>query len=196
MTSENVIFPTGISGLDNILGGGLDRPSLAAIIGPPGAGKTVLASNIVFNAARLGMKAIVITSFSEGVEQYIRHMRSFGFFDAALLNQSIQLFTLESLLTTADTSPALTLTRAIRTIGANIVLLDGFQGTSPLLSSDHSSREMLSTLAIQIRYLNTTLVTTIAGEVRSPSFHNEMTVADMAIGLNFTIEGRRHRRLL
>jgi circadian clock protein KaiC len=37
---------------------------------------------------------------------------------------------------------------------------------------------------------------TIAGEVRDPKFHTEMTVADAAIGLNFSSNGRRHQRLL
>jgi circadian clock protein KaiC len=166
------------------------------IVGPPGAGKTVLASNIIFNAARQGLNTIVVTSFSEGIEQYIQHMRSFGFFEASLLGQSVQLFTLASLLTAEDTAPATAIARAIRASGAKVVLLDGFQGADPLLAPEQHIRATLSALATQIRYLDVTLLVTIAGEVRDPALHTEMTVADAAIGLNFTVVGRRHQRLL
>ena len=71
MADERMLLPTGMSGLDTILSGGLSRPSLTVIIGTPGAGKTILASHILFNAARHGLKTIVFTSFSEGIEQYI-----------------------------------------------------------------------------------------------------------------------------
>jgi circadian clock protein KaiC len=196
MTVEDILLPTGLPGLDTILGGGFNRPSLAIIVGPPGAGKTVLASNIVFNAARHGQKTIVVTSFSEGIEQYVQHMRSFGFFEASLLGHSVELFTLAGLLTAEDTTPATALARAIRTSGAKVVLLDAFQGADPLLPAERSIRATLSALATQIRYLDATLLVTVAGEVRDPALHTEMTVADAAIGLNFTVVRRRHQRLL
>jgi circadian clock protein KaiC len=196
MTVEDNLFPTGLSGLDRILGGGLNQPSLSFIVGSPGAGKTVLASNIIFNAARQGMKAIIVTSFSEGIEQYVQHMRPFRFFEPSLLGQSVQLFTLDSLLNAEDTGLGIALARAVRTSGAKVVLLDGFQGADSLLPMEQSIQAILSTLAVQIRYLNATFLVTIAGEVRDSKLHTEMTVADAIIGLNFTAEGRRHQRLI
>jgi circadian clock protein KaiC len=77
-----------------------------------------------------------------------------------------------------------------------VVLLDGFQGADPLLPEGLSMRALLSALAIQIRYLDVTILITMAGEVRDPRFHTEMTVADVAIGLAYTVQGRRHQRLL
>ncbi len=196
MTVEHMLLRTGMPGLDTILGGGLSRPSLTVIIGTPGAGKTILASRILFNAARHGLKTIVFTSFSEGIEQYVEHMRSLDFFDASMIGDSVQLFTLASLITDEDVSPAAAIIRIIRTTGAKVVLLDGFQGADALLRADQTIRLLLSTLATQIRYLDTTLLVTIAGEVRDTKFHTEMTVADAAIGLSYSIHGRRHQRLL
>ena len=196
MTVEDTRFPTGLPGLDTILGGGFNRPSLVVIIGTPGAGKTVLASNIIFNAARRGLKTIVFTSFSEGPEQYVQHMRSLGFFEASLLGGAVQLFTLASLLTAEDRTPANAITRTIRTTRAKVVLLDGFQSADSLLIADQSTRELLSALATQIRYLDTTILVTIAGEGRDAKFHTEITAADAAIGLSYFVHGRRHQRLL
>ena len=37
--------PTGIPGFDAVLGGGLPRGGLALLVGPPGSGKTTLATH-------------------------------------------------------------------------------------------------------------------------------------------------------
>lgn len=197
MTDEPMLLPTGMPGLDTILGGGLSRPSLAVIIGTPGAGKTILASHMIFNAAREGLKTVVFTSFSEGIEQYVEHMRSLDFFDAALIGDSVQLFTLASLITDEDATPATAIIRIIRTTGAKVVLLDEFQGADALLPTDQAIRVLLATLATQIRFLDTTLLVTIAGELRDARFHAvkyspdggqiEITLWQDAAGVHITV---------
>lgn len=196
MTNEVTLLPTGVPGLDAVLAGGLDRPSLAVIVGAPGAGKTLLASQILFHAAGQGLKTLVFTSFSEGNEQYIHHLRSLSFFDGALLGDKIQLFTLHSLLTDTDDTPVAVIARTIRATGARLVLLDGFQNADPLLTPSQALRTLLAALAVQIRYLNTTILVTMAGDAHDPQHHTEMTVADVVISLNFGLHARRHRRLL
>ena len=42
-------LPTGVSGLDEILGGGLPEFSFNLIVGPPGSGKTTLAHQIMLD---------------------------------------------------------------------------------------------------------------------------------------------------
>jgi circadian clock protein KaiC len=196
MINDSRSVPTGVPGLDTILAGGVDRPSLAVIVGTPGAGKTLLASQILFHAASQGLKTIVFTSFSEGNEQYIHHLRSLSFFDAALVGEQVQLFTLSSLLNESEVSPAAAIAKTISATGAKLVLLDGFQNADPLLSPNQSIRAILAALAVQIRYLNTTILVTIAGDARDPQYHTEMTVADMVLSLNYTVHTRRHQRLL
>jgi circadian clock protein KaiC len=196
MMNEATHFPTGVPGLDNILDGGLERPSLAAIVGSPGAGKTLLASQILFNAARQGLKTIIFTSFSEGNEQYIQHMRSLRFFDPTLLGEQVQIFSLNSILSNTEDAPAAIMARTIIATGAKLVLLDGFQNAGPQLAPGQEIRIILAALAVQIRYLDTTLVVTIAGDARDPQHHTEMTVADVVIALSYTVQRRRHQRLI
>jgi circadian clock protein KaiC len=192
MSDSDAVLASGIAGLDAVLGGGLSRPALTLIVGAPGAGKTVLASQLLFHAARQGLKGLIFTAYSEGNEQYIAHMRGFSFFDRALLGNAIQMFTLASQHMEEDASPAATIARVIRKTGAKVVVLDGFQGAELLLPAKVRLREVLSALAIQIRYLDVTLVVTIAGEVRDRDLHTELTVADVAIGLHYSLAGRRH----
>jgi circadian clock protein KaiC len=196
MVNETVQFPTGVPGLDTILNGGLERPSLAAIVGSPGAGKTLLASQILFHAARQGLKTIVFTSFSEGNEQYIYYMRSLRFFDTALLGDRVQIFSLNSILNGTEEAPAATVARTIIAAGAKLVLFDGFQNAGPLLVPGQEIRTILAALAVQIRYLDATILVTIAGNARDAKHHTEMTVADMVIALNYSVQQRRHQRLL
>lgn len=196
MTDADAVLPTGVAGLDAILGGGITRPALAVVVGTPGAGKTILASQIVFNAARQGLKTIVFTAFSEGITQYTQHMQSLDFFDQNALGDTVQLFTLASQMADADTNPATAIAQAIRTSGAKVVVLDGFQGIESMGVNARRVRVMLAALSTQIRYLDTTIIATMAGTVRDPRFNEEITAADIAIGLDYTVQGRRHQRLL
>ena len=59
---------TGVPGLDAVLGGGLPRGALALVMGPPGSGKTTLALQIAFAAARARRRVVggvVLTAYAE-----------------------------------------------------------------------------------------------------------------------------------
>ncbi|WP_380779852.1 circadian clock protein KaiC [Sphingomonas sp. R86520] len=68
---------TGIQGFDEISGGGLPRGRLTAIIGAPGAGKTVFALQTLVNRlAHLGEPCIFVT-FEESVDRIRSNVASF-----------------------------------------------------------------------------------------------------------------------
>jgi len=72
------LVPTGVQGLDELLGGGLPRASLNVIEGPVGSGKTVLGLALAIKAAKAGRKALVVTfESSKGVA--LRIARSLGY---------------------------------------------------------------------------------------------------------------------
>jgi circadian clock protein KaiC len=54
-------FPSGIPGLDALLGGGLDRGTSNMFMGPPGTGKSTVALHFVHRAAQLGERSLVLT---------------------------------------------------------------------------------------------------------------------------------------
>src|SRR5271165_4110366 len=90
--------PTGVPGLDEVLGGGIQRGSLAILVGPPGGGKTILAHHIAFSAARAGRRTTILTAFSEPTNKLIAHMRPFAFFDQDLLGQTLDIFSVQQFL--------------------------------------------------------------------------------------------------
>src|SRR3954453_4217325 len=69
--------PTGISGLDDILGGGLPARRLYLLQGQPGSGKTTLALQFLLTGARAGEKVLYI-SLSETREEVEEVARSHG----------------------------------------------------------------------------------------------------------------------
>src|SRR5687767_10497626 len=60
-TSTRSRCATGISGLDELLGGGLPLHRLYLLQGRPGVGKTTLALQFLFEGARNGEKGLYIT---------------------------------------------------------------------------------------------------------------------------------------
>ena len=70
-----VIDATGIPGLDAVLGGGLPRGALVSIVGQPGSGKTVLAGQMAFAAARAGRRVVFFTALSESTYKIVAHLR-------------------------------------------------------------------------------------------------------------------------
>lgn len=75
---------SGVKGLDEVLGGGFFRPSVVLIAGGVGTGKTTLALQILFNAARTGRKCLFIASISEPITAINRFLSSFSFFNPDL----------------------------------------------------------------------------------------------------------------
>ncbi|MBY0235453.1 MAG: RAD55 family ATPase, partial [Burkholderiaceae bacterium] len=58
-------LPTGVPGLDQVLGGGLPEFSFNLIAGQPGCGKTTLAHQIMFSLATAQRPAIYFSVLGE-----------------------------------------------------------------------------------------------------------------------------------
>ena len=71
------MIPTGVDGLDDILGGGLPRNRIHLVEGDPGTGKTTLALQFLLEGVRLGESGLYVT-LSETKEELIAVARSHG----------------------------------------------------------------------------------------------------------------------
>jgi circadian clock protein KaiC len=71
------LFPTGIQGLDDLLGGGVDRGNSVLIMGPAGSGKSTIALQCAHAAATRGQRAAIFT-FDETLQTLIYRTRRLG----------------------------------------------------------------------------------------------------------------------
>ena len=86
MTNAHPIIrslPTGIPGLDAVLGGGLSEFSFNLVAGAPGSGKTTLVQQMMFANATPDRRALYFTVLGEPTVKMMRYQRQFSFFDAA-----------------------------------------------------------------------------------------------------------------
>ena len=83
-------LPSGVPGLDVILGGGVPEGSFNLIAGPPGTGKTTLAQQFIFENATPERTAIFFTILGEPAAKMLRHQQQYSFFDVAKVDESIR----------------------------------------------------------------------------------------------------------
>ena len=74
---EPEIVKSGVSELDALLGGGLDRGTSTLLMGPAGSGKSSIALQYALAAARRGEHAAYFT-FDEGIEVLLARARALG----------------------------------------------------------------------------------------------------------------------
>lgn len=77
--SESVTtIPTGIEGLDELISGGFPKGRVILVIGGPGAGKTILASQFLYKGISQYNENGVLVSIDENKEHFFAEMLKFG----------------------------------------------------------------------------------------------------------------------
>ncbi len=120
-------LPTGVPGLDEVLGGGLPEYSFTAIAGAPGAGKTTLAHQILFNLASPERPALYFSVMGEPMLKMLRYQQQMAYFDPAKVGDAIRFISLSDALLTQDLEQVLAdIVRRVEETGPSLVVLDSF----------------------------------------------------------------------
>jgi KaiC/GvpD/RAD55 family RecA-like ATPase len=72
------LVPTGVQGLDELLNGGFPEGRVILVIGGPGSGKTILASQFLYNGINNYNENGIFVSLDEGKDHYYSEMQNFG----------------------------------------------------------------------------------------------------------------------
>ncbi len=75
-----VRVPSGVTGLDRILGGGFFAGGAYIIHGNPGSGKTIFANQLCFNHIERGGSAVYVTLMTESHSRMLQQVRQMSFF--------------------------------------------------------------------------------------------------------------------
>jgi circadian clock protein KaiC len=121
-------LPTGVRGLDEIMGGGLPEFSFNIIAGAPGCGKTTLAHQIIFANATPRKPALYFTVLGEPALKMLRYQQQYSFFDTAQLGKAIRFINLSHVLLEGNLEKVLEeITREVQTSNPSIVVVDSFR---------------------------------------------------------------------
>jgi circadian clock protein KaiC len=195
---ESDLVETGVPNLDPILGGGLPRTGLALVVGPPGSGKTTLAQQIAFHRATLGESVLFLTGFSETHDKLLRLGRSLQFFDPERVGTAIHFGSLPDLLRDGSESAEDAILSTVRSLGARLVVLDGFRALGPLLGGEETQAgvRFLYHLGTKLGLLGATTLVLMEGDSRELASPAELGLADALIALQLETRYGRDRRVL
>ncbi len=167
---------------------------MVAVVGPSGAGKTVLASQILFHAVQRGERGLLLTAYAEDHTKLLAHLRPLAFFNEPAVGDTVTLLSLPSLLGMNIDTATSAITTTMRASGARLVVVDGFQGIADQLIDSMALRRLLAAVATQLTYLDVTLVLTLTGTVREEPTTSGLTSADVVLGLHYGLDGIQHTR--
>jgi circadian clock protein KaiC len=175
-------LPSGVRGLDDILGGGIPEFSFNLIAGSPGSGKTTLAHQIAFANATAEKPALYFTVLGEPTIKMLRYQQQFSYFDATKLGRAIQFVNLADLVLEQDLNAVFDeLTKRVMEINPGIVIVDSFRTVERKVSADSRQMEMQSFTQRLAQFLTGWEATTfLVGEYASEEVRDNpvFTVAD------------------
>lgn len=121
-------LPSGVSGLDEVLGGGIPELSFNLIAGGPGTGKTTLAQQIMFASASPERPALFVTILGEPPIKMLRYQQQFSFFDATKISVCIRFLHLGGELLSDGLERVLAaIITEVETTSPELVFIDSFR---------------------------------------------------------------------
>ena len=128
--------PTGVPGLDAVLGGGLLAGDAYLVVGAPGTGKTTLGNQLAFAHAAAGGAALVATLLTETHDRMLAHLRGFRFLDPEQVGGRVRYLSLLRPLEEGGLDGVLeALRRDVREHGAGLLVVDGTAAAEELAPS-------------------------------------------------------------
>jgi circadian clock protein KaiC len=194
MTTEKATIKrlkTGVSGLDEVLGGGLPEFSFNVIAGPPGCGKTTLAHQMMFALATPERPALYFTVLGEPPLKMLRYQQQFEFFDSDKVNACIRFVNLSEETASGDLQKVLArMVAEVERHGPGLVFVDSFR--SVVLAHDSGKsfiglQEFIQQLGLLMTSWQAT--TFLIGEYFNENDPNPVfTVADGLIWLRQSLQ--------
>lgn len=175
-------LPSGVSGLDEILGGGIPEFSFNIIAGTPGCGKTTLAHQIIFANATAKKPALYFTVLGEPAIKMLRHQQQYSFFDQTKVGGAIRFINLSDLVEQQDMNAVLEeIIRQVTAANPGIVVVDSFRTMVRKAVAGSNEGEMQSCLQRLAQFLTSWEATTfLVGEYLPEEIRDNpvFTIAD------------------
>ena len=187
---------SGIKGLDTLLTGGFLHGGVYIFIGPPGAGKTVLANQIAFAHAASGGRVVYVSLLAESHARLFMHMESLDFFDESRLAESMNYVSGYTTLEKEGLHGLLTLLRKeMQSRKATMLVLDGLVSAEAFAQTSLEMKKFIHELQTIVALVECTAFLLTSGS--NPQLGTpEHTMVDGLVELTNDIIGVRQLRLL
>ncbi len=189
-------MPTGVPGLDDVLGGGLPAGRSCLIAGFPGTGKTTLGNQMAFSHAASGGSVIYATIHAETHDVMLANLRDFISYDSSIPGDRIRYLNLLSTLNSDGLDGVLTtLRREAQAVSATLLLIDSSIVGDELAPSSIDLRRFAQLIEVQSALLDCTSVLLLNSE-RPEQLQPLAAHANGVIMLSNALLDSRHVRLL
>ncbi|HEY1814700.1 MAG TPA: ATPase domain-containing protein [Kofleriaceae bacterium] len=185
---------SGISGLDQLLGGGLFVGGVYLLAGRPGAGKTLLSHQIAFDHTARGGRVLYVTLLAESHARMLALMESMSFFRGEDVGTSLQYISGYQALEKDKLAGLVQVIRsAVRSHRATLLVVDGLLTAHDLADTDIELKKFVHEIQILAELAGcTTLLLRGAHDVEAS--YPERTMADGLVLLSTRHIGMRSVR--
>jgi len=181
-------LPSGVRGLDEILGGGIPEFSFNIIAGTPGCGKTTLAHQIAFANATVKKPALYFTVLGEPALKMLRYQQQHSFFDESKLGKAVRFVNLSDAALEQDLNVVLDeIIKEVTAVNPGIVVVDSFRTVVRRGVANENEGEMQSFIQRLAQFLTSWEATSfLVGEYVQEEMRDNpvFTVADGLIWLS------------
>ncbi len=191
------LIPTGVPGLDDIIGGGLPLHSTVLLSGPAGSGKTILSMQFLYEGISNSSEAGVYVTFEQSVEKVLQDMSVFSWDLRSAIDKKmlaitpIEIYKFDMLLSTIENS--------VEKYKAKRVVVDSSTVFGYFFENLYQTRKGLLELDKLLKKLDCTAILTNELEEGKPgisSFGIEEFTADGIILLDYAKTGSRYLRTI
>lgn len=194
--STKHIIDTGIRSLDLLLGGGIPARQTLVVTGDPGAGKTILCSQIAFARAARGEGVVLATVASESQEKLLEELSSFSFFERERVGREVFLLSAYPWLQKGPKEARELLLRTVKERKAKLLFVDGLRSLRDLWQHDGKLRDFMYELNVRLAQLEATGLFSTEYPLATLMKYPEATTVDGIIALStLRFGGRSVRRI-
>lgn len=180
--------PTGIKGLDILLGGGFLRGGIYLVMGTPGTGKTILANQFGFNHVSGKGRALYVSLLSESHSRLFGHLKPMRFFKEERISDAFNFVSAYHVLEKEGLDGLLkTLAQTVRQYKANLLFIDGVASAEDLSKSAVSFKKFVHDLNTVLSTSGCTAV--LLSSLQGHLSHPEHTMVDGIVSLSLVNDG-------
>lgn len=181
---------TGISGLDELLKGGLVAGASYVIQGHPGSGKTILANQLACNHVRQQGRVLVATLLSESHERLFQYLSTLEFFDQSMIGNQIQFLSAFDTLEEEGLGEVVKILRQeIARQQASLLIVDGLLNARSRAETALDTKKFISELQGHAAFAGCTVLLLTSSKLDEGS--PEHTMVDGVIELSEQLFGSR-----